>query len=174
MTASPTSAAVSDNSLLSSFSFPLGTVFHLFPLSASLNQNYWSPFWWLCCWKNPSSFITWIKSILSSSRKFKMGGSLLLNDKIWGAELMAAPHSMCQGNSTTHPVMGEKCLLSERSNLEIPPSLAMRWWACRQLPPAGGWASPGTDARAAKTSFPCSGLKQAVLSWAALGGVGLV
>lgn len=57
-----------------------------------------------------------------------MAMSLLLNDKVREAELVTAPNSTCQGNSITHPVMREKCLLSGKSNLEIspPPPPAMR------------------------------------------------
>lgn len=87
--------------------------------------------------------------------------SLLFNDKVREAELGTAPNSTCRGNSITHPVMGEMCLLSGKRNVEIlcahsNAAASMQAAAC-----VGGGACP--RARAATVAQ----------SWAALGGAGL-
>lgn len=82
--------------------------------------------------------------------------SLLLNDKVREEELVTAPNSTCRGNSITHPVMGEKCLLSGKRNAETlsahsNAAVSMEAAAC-----VGGGACP--RARAATVRLPRSGL----------------
>lgn len=82
--------------------------------------------------------------------------SLLLNDKVREEELVTAPNSTCRGNSITHPVMGEKCLLSGKRNAETlsahsNAAVSMQAAAC-----VGGGACP--RARAATVRLPRSGL----------------